>query len=87
MTIEIEKDVPLPIGHGRGHPAKYPFAEMEVGHSFAIPLTGERYKGARRDKAATQLSRTAHRYGKKHSKTFTVRQLNDEGVARVWRVS
>jgi hypothetical protein len=87
MTIEIEKDVPIPTACGRGRPTKYPFAEMEVGDSFAVPLAGESYGRHSGDKAAASLSRNSHTYGKKHGKTFTVRQLNDEGVARVWRVS
>lgn len=87
MTIEIDKDIPLPTACGRGPPAKYPFAEMEVGDSFAVPLTGERYGNHSSDKAAVSLSVTSHTYGKRHGKKFTVRQLNDEGVARVWRVS
>ena len=39
----IDKDVPPPIP-SNGRPFKYPFPIMEVGDSFAIPLTGSMRK-------------------------------------------
>ena len=36
MTYKIEDDVPMPMD-GRGLVAKYPFRDMKVDQSFAIP--------------------------------------------------
>jgi len=40
----IEQDVPLPPKHigTAPRPPKYPFAEMSVGESFAVPLGEEK---------------------------------------------
>ena len=65
--IKIDKDFPLPT--------KYPFEQMEVGDSFALPPSASRENVA----AATS------RYGKNHKKIFTVRKSND-GTFRCWRL-
>lgn len=82
--IEIEKNVPVPI-RWAGRSRIYPFPDMAVGDSFAIPLTNDRVDGD--DKAAIRLRSSAIIYGKRHDCTFTVRVDRAGGVARCWRTA
>ena len=66
--MKIEKNIPIP--------AKFPFAGMQVGDSFAIPPDVKRIA----------LSVAAMRYGRKHNMLFTVRQMPDKSF-RCWRVA
>lgn len=77
--IAIDKDVPLPERSrgAQGRPVKYPFAQMEVGDSFAVV-----------GKGVKTIYSTARRYGKGAGTKYTVRRSIDdfgEPVARVWR--
>lgn len=72
MTITIDHDTPLP--EDGQHRAVYPWADMQVGSSFALP----------RAKYAT-LKAAAYLRGKRHGERYTVRVRGDE--ARVWRVA
>lgn len=63
----IEKNVPLP--------QRYPFAQMEIGDSFAVPENVSR----------TAVSIAAHRHGKEHGTKFTVRMMPDRSF-RCWRI-
>lgn len=65
--IRVDKDVPIP--------KRYPFEQMEVGDSFAVP------EGINR----TRVSVAAMRYGREHKMKFTVRQMPDRSL-RCWRV-
>lgn len=38
--LPVEKGVPIPAPVGVGRPRLYPWDEMQVGDSFAIPLNG-----------------------------------------------
>ena len=73
MTFVIEKNVPLPEKNIRW---KYPFDQMEVGDSFAVP------EGINR----TRVSVAAMRYGREHKMKFTVRQMPDRSL-RCWRIA
>ena len=64
----IDKDVPLP--------ARYPFADMQVGDSFAVPPTIKR----------SSINVAAMRYGRKHGMKFTVRLTADRSF-RCWRIA
>ena len=66
--MNIEKNIPIP--------AKFPFAGMQVGDSFAISPNAKR----------TTMSVAAMRYGRKHGMKFTVRQMPDKSF-RCWRVA
>ena len=68
--IRIEKGIPLPSA-GAPH-GTYPFAEMEVGDSFVIPLTKR-----------PSISSVLGRYGPKR---FVTRKISDT-ECRVWRVA
>jgi len=57
MSIEINKDVPIPTGRG-GRPPSYPFGDMQVGDSFVADL--ETVRSA------------AGQWGRRHGKKFTV---------------
>ena len=65
----------LPIDKGIPMPKRYPFAEMDVGDSFAVPATIHR----------TTVSIAAKRFGDKHGVKFATRKLPD-GTLRCWRV-
>ena len=65
--MKVEKNVPIPN--------RYPFGEMEVGDSFAVPPSTSR----------NNVAASASRYGDKHKMKFTVRKYKD-GAYRCWRI-
>lgn len=65
--ISIEKGIPLP--------KRYPFDQMEVGDSFAVPPGVSR----------TTVAIAAMRYGRDHDMKFTIRMMPDRSY-RCWRV-
>ena len=65
----------LPIDKGIPMPKRYPFAEMDVGDSFAVPATIHR----------TTVAIAALRYSRKHGVKFVVR-LTPDRTLRCWRV-
>lgn len=79
----IETDLPPPIP-SNGRPFKYPFPIMNVGDSFAVPLTGVIRKSE--DVATDRLRCAAMSYARKHGCKFTVRLDRENGVARCWRI-
>ena len=66
--MKIDKNIPLP--------KKYPFAQMEVGDSFAVPPKVKR----------SAVTVAAKRYGVEHGMKFTVRQMPDK-TFRCWRLA
>ena len=87
MQITIEKNVPLPKPRMRGGVTVYPFPQMEVGDSFALPRDrGQTLTGS--CKTQNILSSCARNYAKKHNPEarFSIR-LIDENTVRVWRVA
>ena len=66
--MKVEKDVPIPN--------RYPFDEMEVDDSFAVPP----------EIARNTVSVAAGRYGDKHGMKFTVRRMDDKTL-RCWRIA
>lgn len=74
----IEKNVPVPTTDSRGRPNLYPWGQMQVGDSFAVPISAENKVAMRR-----RLWAGARRYGKANGIKFTVRTL--PGLLRVWR--
>jgi hypothetical protein len=82
MIYPIEDAVPIPRSTRERDSSKYPFAQMKVGQSFAIPL------GMEEAGLIEQRIRTAtYRYTKQEGGTvkFTVRALDNE--VRVWRTA
>lgn len=75
--FQIEKNVPLPSVCD-----KYPFAQMEVGHSFAVPVddTPQRTR--------MQICSSAQYYKKSRHKEFkwATRYDKDANAVRFWRL-
>jgi hypothetical protein len=71
MAIKIEKGVPLPTNG-----SKYPFAEMEVGDSFAVLIKEE-----------NKIRAAAGAYNSKHKgeSRLSIRKLSDNSF-RCWKV-
>lgn len=65
--MKVESNIPLP--------AKYPFAEMRVNDSFAVPASVSR----------STVNVAAMRFGRKYGMKFTVR-LTKDGTLRCWRI-
>lgn len=79
--IKIDKDVPMRRDK-KLTGSKYPFAKMDVGDSFAIPIESSEPTDVQR-----RLSSAARRW-KASGKTFSTRVLTEGGVrvVRIWRV-
>lgn len=79
MTIEIEKNIPLPsVIFGRKD--RYPLKHMRVGDSIFIKFDADispRYFRAK-------LSSLIGQWAKRHNVKFTMRTI--DGGVRVWRV-
>lgn len=83
MTIKIEKNVPL---LPRAAYSAYPFAQMEVGDSFAVPVE----KGGDVARLQKKMSTCALSYARsKHGlgKRFATRRSDDHSCVRVWRIA
>lgn len=76
-AIQIEKDIPLPQ---RQRNDRYPWAQMDVGDSFAVPSAGP--NGKRLHAAASKAAQVL-------SIKLTCRTLTENGVrvVRVWRIA
>ena len=82
--MQIEKGIPFPRPTG-GAPRKYPFPDMEVGDSFAVPMEGVMgNKGM--DIAADRVRCAACNYARPNGVKFIVRTIREDGVVRCWRV-
>jgi hypothetical protein len=84
MTIQIEVDVPIPpLTRVIRKEPTYPFAQMSVGHSFAVKTTTQEEQ----NRVENRLRGATARYAKQEKGTvkFTVRALENE--VRVWRVA
>ncbi len=73
MEYKVDKDIPIPPA--RSTLARYPFADMEPGDTFAVPAEENK-----------KVRLAAHSYGKRHGKAFTIRRQED-GTVRVWRTA
>jgi hypothetical protein len=82
LPICIERDVPLPESKKQ---YKYPFAEMQIGDSFAIPLSGEIGRHGE-DLSASRLRSSASTFGRVHGGRFIVRIDKVGGSIRCWKV-
>jgi hypothetical protein len=73
MAIKIEKGLRIPDEKLWRHNRQYPFAEMKIGDSFAVPLVEE----------AKVRSATSH-YAARNGVRFRVIKMKDN--LRVWKV-
>lgn len=70
VKTKVDSNIPLP--------KKWPFENMNVGDSFAIPENVKRQA----------VSVAAMRYGRKHGMKFTVRQIDSVNKSfRCWRIA
>ena len=76
----VERGIPMPT---KGNRTKYPFSELEVGDSFAVPIPMGTDPGAQ----AAAIRSSAYSWSKKNSSRFAVRLVDNKAAARVWRVA
>jgi hypothetical protein len=75
LTIQIESDVPMPAVRRSGKESQYPFAQMDVGDSFAMPID---FMG--------KLRGASQHYRKRNpEQRFSIRAEDGE-TCRCWRV-
>lgn len=81
--MRIDKNIQISeYGLGRGRPAKYPFAEMEIGDSVLVE--GGRDGGTFGSSAYV----AAQQYGRRVGRKFAGRKEPGEtGKVRIWRVA
>lgn len=72
----IDKNIPIPLARRN---SKYPFKDMEINDSFAIPVVNKK------DTRKIQTRIVAAFY-KIKGKKFTTRIIPDKKEVRVWRI-
>lgn len=88
----IQSNIPLPPRtYGPGASAKYPFAAMRVGDSFAVSIADYNSRGktpATVDRVQGTLMNCAYTYARSHDRRakFSTRKISDTTV-RIWRVA
>jgi hypothetical protein len=70
----VETNIPVPESGLRN--TKYPLAQLEVGHSYFVPGSGE---------VARRVAQAAYTYARTHD--IKVRCMATDGGMRVWRVA
>lgn len=83
MIFKIDKGLPMPK-ISKGRPRIYPFSEMEVGDSFAVPITDNLSLGNNKNSSLLRSAATA--YTRKYGDKFSVLLDRPNKVARCWRV-
>jgi hypothetical protein len=85
----ITKNIPIPPVSGKGRDALYPFAQMDIGDSFAAPAEGYTKTGKPRtaERVRGVLVNCARGYAAKHNPTakFATRVIGN--TVRVWRTA
>ena len=81
-TITIEKNVPRPSVY-RMRTIKYPFAQMEVGDSFVVPVP----KNNDAVTFAANVRTSSHQWGSPNGVKFSVLLVDGKTSVRVWRVA
>lgn len=78
--IRVERGVQMPIGR---RSSEYPFEEMTVGDSFAVPVP----PGADKGSCSAKQRAAANLWGKKHDQKFRTLLVDDSTRVRTWRVA
>ena len=79
MYAVIQGESP-PEAHGRGRPPKYPFADMQIGTYFDVPISDLNVAVMR-----NRLRSACSSYSRSHPDyRFTVRHIGDS--FRIWRI-
>lgn len=84
MAFEIIKNA-LPLPPKSRERSRYPFAEMEVGDAFDVPVGDMTPTGA-----VNRVTSASSHFGKLHGRKFAARRIqNDDGasVIRCWRIA
>ena len=81
MTYTIHTDVPMPKS-SRGPSAKYPFAQLGVGHSFYVPRPADATGDLKT--ALARLQRACVGANKQHAPARFAARIEGDGVG-VWR--
>lgn len=79
MAYAIQSNIPVPKAPRRGNKSgsMYPFAEMQIGQCFTVPVAGI---GDDAKRVVSRLQRAAYGYRRKHNvtdKAFVVRVVLD----------
>ena len=83
--IEIEKGIPIPTTRQLRNSAM-PLEKMEIGDSFALPVTEEQ-KNHCGQYASSIRSRVTQWAKKNGARKFTVLLVNEQSKVRVWRIA
>lgn len=86
MDYKIEKGVPVPVSRKGGDSMRFPFRAMQIGDSFAVPISpGDDVKRRYADvgTAICAYKRTRDGVGKQ----FTTRLNVEHTEVRVWRIA
>jgi hypothetical protein len=85
MTYKIEKNIPMPNPIRNGvETHKYPFFEMKVGDSFAVPVDPSTQLSYMR--VGNRIASAINAQKKRQPKAaFTYRTFKDKREIRVWR--
>lgn len=82
--VEIEKGIPIPPKcSGKIGQFSYPFDDMEIGDSFAVPFGAESSRIQNKVSSAISMWKKRTASGAK----FSTRVLREEGIIRCWRVA
>ena len=86
MSYKIEKNIPMPEVLRNGvEQYKYPFFEMKVGDSFAVPVDPSTQLGYIR--VSNRVANAIYAQQKRQEGAkFTYRTFKDKRVIRVWRI-
>jgi hypothetical protein len=82
-NIAIDKDVPLPDNRRRLPRTAYPFSEMQVGDSFAVPVPS----GKNPSSFSAHMCTAAYQWGRTKNAKFSVRIIDEKTKVRVWRIA
>lgn len=84
--IKIEANIPIPPRGplvSKGRPALYPFADMQIGDSFMVPIKASDPQKQKR--LAMRVTNAAYANARLHGKKYATRVM--DGGVRVWRVA
>ena len=85
MTYKIEKNIKMPAPTRNGHEQyKYPFFEMKVGDSFAVPVDPSTQLGYIRVRGRVANAIYAQQKRQAGAR-FTFRTMKNKREIRVWR--
>lgn len=80
MAFEILEGLDIPVGARSPRGSKYPFAKLEVGQAFVIPVDETPNKGVASIRAAAYSFKRVNQIDHK----FLIRQMEDGSIG-VWR--